>query len=989
MFPQPQQQEKEDDRNAKRLYGSLEKSWLGTKCKIKFRKPGNASSLVERFGIVTHAAIEQHWDYHTGDQWDTCRFINLRMDDGTEEFNVLCGHTDGTNVDPNEVIKMNRPRPALFSLSQQQQQELGDIVWQTPNNTQHQHTHQTIFGHSSYNDYSGRTSSNTNTKLTVLHQQWAKEKSWDSGGAAGTPAWQQQQQQQNITPYDIGYEVGEKVQVPYRNKSHRESATITGVSRRENSFLYDVQYEEKEDLDGMRTISTQMNPCLMRRDLPVVASCAFDATTSNNGVGQNPLDMGWMFYEHSIHSSSNNSTTCTISNKTKLHWAQEHGVKTLNDAVVVAASTWVSPASVTNATAIRAIEMDIQLIRGNRALDVALASKPQFKDVEKVLNEMNAKTICSPELCAQKVKEAEQHFAVVMKQTLDRIRHEYPQRLEQLHKRRQALNKEQVIVMLSNTPSSSLMHEKTSPGFCGTAILQCNLETETLADLKRKIVQLNVRPPWSHRTHEMCSRDDQIRAFQFLMCCNRDRLAHFPDKLKEVILSFAVGVDLQWGNLSLSTDLEMYTVTTVTNTVTNTASQNKVHKHLPVENAIGATADPRFEQRCQEMFALEDRADAATNDVIDRMSGMSVRELEDAIERIYATTNGDAESDSDSDMDTTLDRMVIRMKKEREKLETLHKRLCFLDRRNSSCLSASDLGGGDFKTARSAWDEKRKVHIKAAQDIDASIQLVDLLSTSSDDINQGKHRKLVCRLALKSLLPDHVCRLHNHPVRPSLKAAYHLMPQGMPSTWLEHRHPHGSLRANSRAFKCIMLGDGGVGKTAYRQKLMTGQFLKNYRATLGVEVNRLDFLMKFQGTDAAGNAMLRDQVISFNAWDCAGQEKFGGLRDGYIIKSQCAIIMFDVTARITYKHVPNWHRDLTRIVGNIPIVLVGNKVDVKDRKVTPASITFHRKKNLPYYDISVRSNYNFEKPFLWLARKLTGKQDISMISRYAPHIWSN
>lgn len=33
-------------------------------------------------------------------------------------------------------------------------------------------------------------------------------------------------------------------------------------------------------------------------------------------------------------------------------------------------------------------------------------------------------------------------------------------------------------------------------------------------------------------------------------------------------------------------------------------------------------------------------------------------------------------------------------------------------------------------------------------------------------------------------------------------------------------------------------------------------------------------------------------------------------------------------------------------------------------------ITFHRKKNLQYYDISAKSNYNFEKPFLWLARKV-------------------
>lgn len=44
------------------------------------------------------------------------------------------------------------------------------------------------------------------------------------------------------------------------------------------------------------------------------------------------------------------------------------------------------------------------------------------------------------------------------------------------------------------------------------------------------------------------------------------------------------------------------------------------------------------------------------------------------------------------------------------------------------------------------------------------------------------------------------------------------------------------------------------------------------------------------------------------------------------IQGQCAIIMFDVTSRITYKNVPNWHRDLVRVCEAIPIVLVGNKV---------------------------------------------------------------
>lgn len=93
--------------------------------------------------------------------------------------------------------------------------------------------------------------------------------------------------------------------------------------------------------------------------------------------------------------------------------------------------------------------------------------------------------------------------------------------------------------------------------------------------------------------------------------------------------------------------------------------------------------------------------------------------------------------------------------------------------------------------------------------------------------------------------------------------------------------------------------------------------------------------------------------------------------------------MFDVTSRITYQNVPNWHRDLIRVCNNIPIVLCGNKVDVKDRKLRAKTITYHRKNNMQYYDISARSNYNFEKPFLWLARKLAGNPDVNFIHETA------
>jgi len=171
---------------------------------------------------------------------------------------------------------------------------------------------------------------------------------------------------------------------------------------------------------------------------------------------------------------------------------------------------------------------------------------------------------------------------------------------------------------------------------------------------------------------------------------------------------------------------------------------------------------------------------------------------------------------------------------------------------------------------------------------------------------------------------------------------------------------------NAPKFKLVLVGDGGVGKTTFVKRHKTGEFEKKYIATMGVEVSSLRFFSNL------------GEVV-FNCWDTAGQEKFGGLRDGYYIGGQAAIIMFDVTARVTYKSVPHWHKDLVRVCENIPIVLVGNKVDCKDRKVKPKEITFHRKKNLQYYDISAKSNYNFEKPFLYILRKLTGDSECRFV----------
>ena len=77
-----------------------------------------------------------------------------------------------------------------------------------------------------------------------------------------------------------------------------------------------------------------------------------------------------------------------------------------------------------------------------------------------------------------------------------------------------------------------------------------------------------------------------------------------------------------------------------------------------------------------------------------------------------------------------------------------------------------------------------------------------------------------------------------------------------------------ALRVQIPNFKLVLVGDGGVGKTTFVKRHLSGEFEKKYVATVGAEVHPMEF------TTSKGKLM-------FNVWDTAGQERFAGLRDGY------------------------------------------------------------------------------------------------------------
>ena len=117
--------------------------------------------------------------------------------------------------------------------------------------------------------------------------------------------------------------------------------------------------------------------------------------------------------------------------------------------------------------------------------------------------------------------------------------------------------------------------------------------------------------------------------------------------------------------------------------------------------------------------------------------------------------------------------------------------------------------------------------------------------------------------------------------------------------------------------------------------------------------------------------------INFECLDIAGQAMFRQLATGYMIGADAAILMFDVTSRTSYKNISSHHRDIVGVRDHIPMVLCGNKVDMKTRVVKPSGITFHKRKNIQYCEISAKTNYNIRTPFVYLARKLC--QEPSML----------
>ena len=164
--------------------------------------------------------------------------------------------------------------------------------------------------------------------------------------------------------------------------------------------------------------------------------------------------------------------------------------------------------------------------------------------------------------------------------------------------------------------------------------------------------------------------------------------------------------------------------------------------------------------------------------------------------------------------------------------------------------------------------------------------------------------------------------------------------------------------------KVLLLGDPGVGKTSLIRKFVYDMFDDNYISTLGAKVSRKGLLLDHPSKDIKVDLKLM-------IWDVMGQKEYSMLHQSAYLGAQGALIVCDITRKNTLDSVVSWITELFNVVGEIPIILIGNKNDLSRREITSEEGQDLAKKfNFGYIETSALNGNNVLDAFNEIAQNL-------------------
>jgi len=121
-------------------------------------------------------------------------------------------------------------------------------------------------------------------------------------------------------------------------------------------------------------------------------------------------------------------------------------------------------------------------------------------------------------------------------------------------------------------------------------------------------------------------------------------------------------------------------------------------------------------------------------------------------------------------------------------------------------------------------------------------------------------------------------------------------------------------------YKLVVLGGGGVGKSALTIRLVTDNFLDEYDPTIEDSYRK--------------QVMIDDETALLDILDTAGQEEFSSMQDQWMRDGKGFLLVYNITSRPTFDEVSILYDKIlrTKDTDKVPVVLAGNKADLKDER---------------------------------------------------------
>lgn len=170
-----------------------------------------------------------------------------------------------------------------------------------------------------------------------------------------------------------------------------------------------------------------------------------------------------------------------------------------------------------------------------------------------------------------------------------------------------------------------------------------------------------------------------------------------------------------------------------------------------------------------------------------------------------------------------------------------------------------------------------------------------------------------------------------------------------------------SIRLNSGdwRYKIVLLGESAVGKSSVVLRLTKNQFKDNDESTIGAA------FLTHTTTISTGDG--ESDIVKFELWDTAGQERYSALAPMYYRGAKAAIVVYDITSSYSFERAKKWVKDLKNHnnslnvnISNCVIVLIGNKVDLEDKREVDTQIVerYAKDEDLMFFEASAKTGYH-------------------------------